>query len=541
MKQYLVRLTVDYRRCAMFERLKQWFRTLFKRKGGVSMNESYTDELKKNDWEALSDLLKEHDKLLKNIEKQQDIFDGDFEILKRNPKREDDPNHRIVINYSKLICNMPASYMLGKPISRDVPETVIKKGVNKELVAEFRELLESVAEDNEDHAVDFLNTKRSLIAGGATVLFYFNDFGEIRYKSYPLNECFPVFNYRGEMVATIHRYKDKVGDEEIEYVEVYDDATVTYLVHENGSFIYDKRRKENPVYHYLPIVPAAYFQNGEFARPKGGKIPYGPSNLSPDIISQLEELSRLVSDNSNRLDVFCDPYLLFLGAIPNEEDVKKMRSKRAIGAKSDGESSVDVKYLIADMKNDPIEWQARTMIDTIFETSQLPKIYKQEAITDLSGVAIEQLYAPLDLQVNEKEIYLSRYVRRKFLIITMMLNVQKLLMSKVKNPTEVLREMMIPGQERDDLFNHRWIWWEVHRNKPQNLKELVEMLLKQDGELSQFTRLQNNPFVEKVQEEQKRLEQEAAESKTVDLKNIDNHIANRDKRMQKSDKTDDEL
>lgn len=218
-----------------------------------------------------------------------------------------------------------------------------------------------------------------------------------------------------------------------------------------------------------------------------------------------------------------------------------MRSKRAIGAKSDGESSVDVKYLIADMKNDPIEWQARTMIDSIFETSQLPKIYKQEAITDLSGVAIEQLYAPLDLQVNEKEIYLSRYIRRKFLIITMMLNVQKLLASKVKKPADVLRETMMPGNERDDLFNHRWIWWEVHRNKPQNLKELVEILLKQDGELSQFTRLQNNPFVEKVQEEQKRLEQEAAESKTVDLKNIDGHIANRDKRMQKSDKTDDEL
>lgn len=244
MKRYLVRLIVDFRRCAMFERLKQWFRTLFKRKGGVSMTEAYTEELKKNDWEQLSDLLKEHDKLLTTIEKQQDIFDGDFAILKRNPKRDDDPNHRIVINYSKLICNMPASYMLGKPISRDVPDTVVKNGVKKEMVEEFRALLESVTEDNEDHAVDFLNTKRSLIAGGATVLFYFNDFGEIRYKSYPLNECFPVFNYRGEMIATVHRYKDKVGDEEIEYVEVYDDTTVTYLVHENGSFIFDKRKKK---------------------------------------------------------------------------------------------------------------------------------------------------------------------------------------------------------------------------------------------------------------------------------------------------------
>ncbi|OUB90939.1 hypothetical protein BK788_00525 [Bacillus thuringiensis serovar sinensis] len=73
------------------------------------------------------------------------------------------------------------------------------------------------------------------------------------------------------------------------------------------------------------------------------------------------------------------------------------------------------------------------------------------------------------------------------------------------------------------------------------MKEIIEMLNKLEGRLSQFTLLQQNPLVEDVQEEQKRLDKEAAESKTVDLKNIDNHIANRDKRMQKSDKTDDEL
>ena len=56
--------------------------------------------------------------------------------------------------------------------------------------------------------------------------------------------------------------------------------------------------------HSIPVVPAAYFQNGEFAKPRGGMVQYGPSNLSDDIISQLEELARLISDNSNRLDVF---------------------------------------------------------------------------------------------------------------------------------------------------------------------------------------------------------------------------------------------
>lgn len=43
--------------------------------------------------------------------------------------------------------------------------------------------------ENENHAVDYLNTKRGLIAGAATVLFYFDEMGEIRYKSYPINIC----------------------------------------------------------------------------------------------------------------------------------------------------------------------------------------------------------------------------------------------------------------------------------------------------------------------------------------------------------------
>lgn len=526
----------------MFERLKEWFRTLFKRKGGVSVQENYTEKLKQKDWELLNEILKEHDKLLLDVEKRQEVFDGDFDILKRKPKRTDDPNHRIVVNYSKLICGMPASYMLGKPVSYDVPDTVIEKGASKEVVEQFRDELKYVLEENDDHAVDYLNTKRGLIAGAATVLFYFDEMGEIKYKSYPINECFPVFDHKGDMLATIHRYKTKVGDEEIEHVEVYDDATVTYLINENGTFKLDGDYKVNPMPHSIPIVPAAYFQNGEFAKPRGGMVQYGPSNLSDDIISQLEELARLISDNSNRLDVFCDPYLLFKGVKVEPEEGIKMRKARAISIKGEPGEQADASYLIADMKNEPIEWQAKTMIDSIFETSQLPKIYKQEALGDLSGVAIEQLYAPLDLQVNEKEIYLLRYIRRKFMIITLMLNAQKLIVNKHKNPAETLKETLNPRNENNDLYNHKWIWWEIHRNKPQNVKELVEMIMKLGNvELSEFTLLQLLPFVEDVQEELKRKEKEVAESKTVDLKNIDSHIAKRDKRMQNSDKTDDEL
>ncbi|PEJ07933.1 phage portal protein [Bacillus wiedmannii] len=122
--------------------------------------------------------------------------------------------------------------------------------------------------------------------------------------------------------TAIHRYKTKVGDEEIEHVEVFDNATVTYLINENGTFKLNGDYQINPMQHSIPIVPAAYFQYREFAEPRGVMIQYGPSNLSYDIISLLEELAKLISDNSNRLDVFCDLYLLFKGLKLNQNASK---------------------------------------------------------------------------------------------------------------------------------------------------------------------------------------------------------------------------
>ena len=40
---------------------------------------------------------------------------------------------------------MPTSYMFGKPVSYDVPDTVIDKGVSKEVVEQFRDELKLCA------------------------------------------------------------------------------------------------------------------------------------------------------------------------------------------------------------------------------------------------------------------------------------------------------------------------------------------------------------------------------------------------------------
>ncbi len=490
-------------------------------KGGDVMDER-TKRLQKDDWKLLRKIISDHQKKLKEIEAAQSIFDGEYELLKRQPKRPDDPNHKIIINFSKLIIRMKANYMFGKPVTYDIPQI---EGIDQQLIKEFNEEFTMVLEDNDDHAVDYLNTKRGLIAGAAVVLFYFDDLGDIKYRSYTVNECIPIVDARGELRQVIHVFTD---EEDKSCIEIYDSQAVTYLVKDGDKILFDSRKDVNPAEHYLPIVPAAIYVNGEYAKPKYDPIPVGPSELDRDIRTILENYSQLISDNSNRLEIFCDPYLLFLGAKPNKDEVLGMRKARAIYSENPDSK---VSYLTWEQSNDSIEFQATTLLDRLFEITDTPKIYKQEAISNLSSVAIRQLYTPLDNNVNEKEIYVNQYERRKIMVLTFMLNAKRLL-SQGKNPIEHY-------QTETNLFNWRWVYWENHRSLPQNEKDLVDLLMSSKGTLSDFTILKHHPLVENVHEEVKLIRQEAINAPKVDLTNIDDYLQNQDDKIQSRSFEDD--
>ena len=276
----------------------------------------------------------------------------------------------------------------------------------------------------------------------------------------------------------------------------------------------------------IPIVPAAVFVNGEFAKPKKSKIFHGPSGLSADVQSILEKLSALVSDNQNRLDIFCDPYLVFKNANVDKDTILEMRKARAIKISGSGENNADVSYLLPELQNEPIEWQATRLLDSLFETTNTPKIFKQEAAGAISSVAIRQLYTPLDNAVNEIEIFLNRYIKRKIVVLTLMMNVKKIL-ANGSDPVAILAN----ANEQDGLYDWRWVFWEVKRNLPQNDQEIVDTLMSLKGTVSEYTLLSKLPQVEDADEEMERIRQESIDAQKVNLDDIDGYIANNDKKI----------
>lgn len=497
-----------------------------------------TASLAQDEWDKLKKILTEHRGLLSEVEKAQEYRDGEFKILKRKAKRKDDPNHRIVPNYASFIIGMKTSYMLGIPVSYDVPKGILMKkqrneGIPEAVYDQYKEEFLEVTEENDDHAVTMEVLSDGLIAGAAVVLFHFDEDWNVKYQAYTFNECIPIVEGR-ELKQVIHTYKNEDGKE---CIEIYDSQAVTYLINDGGQYKKDPSKKVNPAAHHLPVVPAAVFINGKKAKPRFSRIAQGVSELGPDVRSMLDEYSRIVSDNANRMDVFCDPYLKFIGGLPDPKDIEDMRQKRAVGMKLKPGEQGSIEYLEYSQESGGIEAHATRTLDDLFQTTNTPKIFKSEAVGNLSSVAIRQLYTPLDNEANEKEIWLNKFIRQKVIVITMMLNVRNAVAAG-KDPAKIFS-----GDTQPDMpiYDWHWMYWDVKRNLPQNEKELAETLLKYKGTVSNRTILKKVPYVEDVDEELAQIRQEMIDQPRVPLNNIDGYLDNQDGQISNRSINDDEL
>ena len=524
----------------MWHSFVEWLRSLFK-KGGSDMDMTSTTEvLMKNKWEGLNLFIAQHDSILQTIVKQQAYYDGKHAVLLREPKRANDPNHRLVINYAKLIVNLPTDYMVGKAVSTEVPDSAAGKyGADINRLQTFRTMLEDVQEENSDHHVDFTTVRNGLTAGGSGVLFYFDQQLNLRYRSYPLNRLFPVVNEHGDIIGAVHRYtKEEVEKGKtmtVEYVEWYDDTHVYYLKRDGTELVTDTRKEVPVAYHQFPMVPIAWFRGDEAQTPSTSNIPVGVSAIDEPSITIIDEINRALSDNSNKMDVFNDPFLKFIGEIPKPEDMLKMRTSRAVGSKN---PSAAIDYLAPPIDEKPVVAHLKELTDRLFDVAQLPKIYKDTASGNLSGVAIQQMYAPLEIATNAREIHFDEFYRRKNMLLTYGIQAKEWMIEQKDTVSEWQR--IAESQDVSTIYNWRWIYWTVHRNLPINVNEYVKMLTGLKDFISDETLLQLNPLVENATEEKERLDRQQADRKQADLEDIDGYLNGADKKIQTRSTNDDE-
>lgn len=429
-------------------------------------------------------LLKEHDAWLKEAEipKYQQAYDGYIEAIdEREKNRGDDINNKIFANLFQLIIETCVDYMIGQAPTWKVedPETEEEGEEERDIIKEYRQEITDHLGTNKAQRVLREQLTQGSIAKYAGVVHWVDEYGNIDFEEFPVQEIIPVYNSKDRLVMVLRRYEVKVPDKSGNNlitktrVEVYDDKYVTYYISDEtgdafelDSMELDDDGRGNPIEHKAGRIPISIFINGSPATYSKRLEKTGTSDLGNGVYSVLEDLAHKISDKSNLVEYLLDQYLLLKGVDTDEDEVKKMRKARALALK-DPES--DATFISQDQDDNAVENHIDRLINIAHDMTFTPKI---QDLAGKTAYEIKMQYSSLDIKAGKKEIYFMEAVNRTIEIITDFLNARRLIEAGVEDYHAVLT-----GQRESsiELYDPAWVTASLNRNLPQNYEELANI------------------------------------------------------------------
>lgn len=190
----------------------------------------------------------------RNMINGEKYYDGKHDILKRKrtvigqdgklEEIDNLPNNRIVDNQYQKMVDQKNNYLLGQPFSiqtnNDIYADLLKNIFNKK----FRKLLKNIGED-------------SLNAGIGWLFIHYDEHGQFTFKKFKPYEVIPVWkdsehtelDYAIRMYVTIKL--EKKEKKYIDHVEVYNQEGIYHFIYEGGKLIPDEK---NPFENYFTII-----------------------------------------------------------------------------------------------------------------------------------------------------------------------------------------------------------------------------------------------------------------------------------------------
>lgn len=374
----------------------------------------------------------------------------------------DDPyvaNNKIASAYYKMLVDQKINYLLGNAPTLEIEENYFYKIINEVAI------------------------KAS--AQGVQWCYPYVKKGELRLKLIPTYELTPLYDENEELAKM---YRHVIEDKE-KYLYVYD-----------KEFIYKyKGEKEvgTPIsqeYHMRENV-----KKGSVTEVKGrswGVVPFFKMSNNENEVYDLKPVKGLIdsydivlSDFANNLEDFQDVTWILKGYDGQDvtqfiDEVKKFKTL-VVGEGGDAKSeTIEIPYL--------------ARMEMLNKCEKL--IFKfgfGVDMSDLSGgsltnVAIKSQFANLDMKCNSFENYVIEWIDSYiefYNIYAQMTGKQQIVLTK------------------EVVFNKSNIMNEI---------ELLKANVEQTGNISEKTKLANNPWVEDVEEERKQIEAEQAKQ-VVDL------------------------
>lgn len=391
-------------------------------------------------------------------------YDGENDIIKQGAVK-DRPNYSINVNMAKYIIDVATAYTFGVPVQyateNEKEQTILEK-------------IKYILKNCNDNEVDFqqggdmatygLSYQLVLVEQGAEKI---EDRIRIKYLN-PLQTFYVVDNTILEKpVCAIYMY---------DYTENNQQKTRIYVYNNENLYIFNGTAgvltTESVELHNMGGIPIIQCLNNDDAF----------SDIS-GITDLLDSLSLVVSNNTDDLQSIANAILCASGGTLNEKDIDLINNFKTanlpVGAK--------MEWVVKNLNPQATQQQIDYLLDFIFQISQVPDLTDDAFGGNQSGVAMQyKLWGLNQLWVTKTTKY------------------EKALYSRLKILLHLLQYQFESNVSLLDNINITF-----GKNLPTDYTNIIDAVVKLKGIVADETILKQIPFVEDVEAELQKINEQA--------------------------------
>lgn len=311
------------------------------------MTEHYWDYRKEVRYLEFEELLKlciqDYKADLPKHQQMHDYYIGKTDAMKNYKMVTNRTNNKINCNFIKKFIKEEVAYALGNKltyISRTGSEDIIKA------------VTTNLAHWSEKHDQNLL--KNALKQGIAYELYYIDKDGLFSATILtPLN-AYVYENEDGEVQFLLHFFNKKFEDKQ--YMDVYlPNKIIHYVI--SGDDNLTVIGEDSHIFNEVPVGLCPISEEKEL------------DTLFSDLKGLQDAYETNLSDISNEIADWRQAYLKIIGGEISEEDLAKMKQLGAIQIPSDGDSKIDVDWLIKNINDNFVKNTLDTIEDKIYQLS----------------------------------------------------------------------------------------------------------------------------------------------------------------------------
>ena len=375
-----------------------------------------------------------------------------LKILDRENPNPLKHNAMLPFNYRNEIVNQVADYLLGTPVAYSYDNEAINEAIN-----EFVRY----------NDIDLLNveTLKDCCAGGCAYrLMFVDEEGEESCINLSPDSVITLDDRQGVAKYAFYFYTElDENEEEIQVCEFYDENNVYRFIGEDYDVLESEER------HMFAVMPIQNIYNNKEKEPD--------FKLVEELIDAVDEI---LSNHQDEIIEFRNAYMVFSGGRLDEDAYNKIIKTGAFEVPL----GADVRFLTKNMDVNAIHTQRQVLTDNIYRLSNSVDMDKFADNAE-SGESRKWKLILLENRAKEKMNLMKTFLKQMFRVLA--------------------TSSAIKGK---DFVPHN-ISFQFNRSLPTDEKYLGEALNLYKDYVSTRTLLERVPFIEDVDREIERLEEES--------------------------------